>query len=86
MLTVLPVALMLTDCGLELVSVPDTPEKVSCDAEAVVLDEILNIMPASTPSLIAVLLNPTTRHRTSPGETILQVVCFPAAVAAPPVT
>ena len=32
MLTVLPVALMLTDCGLELVSVPDTPEKVSCDA------------------------------------------------------
>ncbi len=40
MLTVLPVALMLTDCGLELVSVPDTPEKVSCDAEAVVLDEI----------------------------------------------
>src|SRR5689334_2273436 len=69
MLMVLPDAVMLTDWGVELVSVPDTPAKVSWDEVAAVLDEIWNVMPASTPSAIAVLLNPTTRQRMSPGET-----------------
>ncbi|HUJ20907.1 MAG TPA: hypothetical protein VLX58_05255 [Bryobacteraceae bacterium] len=81
--TVAPVPVIAIEFALA--SVPETPAKVIGVEVCVVVDAIWNVTVARTPSPITFVLSPTTRQRTSPGDTTLQEVCFPAALAAAPV-
>jgi len=62
----------------------DTPERLTA-ADLSVVFAIWNVTNATPPLAMAVVLNPTTTHRRSPADRLLQVVDFPAAEAAVPV-
>lgn len=80
MVTLAPVPFMVME--LPPVSVPRTPLNVTA-ADELVVEAILNVTPARAPSLMTVLLKPTTTQRTSPALTTLQVTDLPAALEAP---
>ena len=81
--TLAPVPLMVME--LPVLSVPRTPLKVTGEEVLDVPAAICNVTPARAPSLMTLLLKPTTTQRTSPALTRLHDADFPAAVAAAPV-
>jgi hypothetical protein len=83
MVTVAPLAVIVR--GLPLLSDPDEPTSVTGEDVAVVPAAIWNVTVATTPFPIGVVLMPATTHRISPGEMVLHVADFPAALAAAPV-
>jgi hypothetical protein len=69
---------------LPLASAANTPERFNA-AEVSLVFAIWNVTDATLPLAMAVVFMPTTRHRTSPADRLLQVVDFPATEAAVPV-
>ena len=69
---------------LPLPSTADTPERFNAAAVSVVF-AIWNVTDATLPPAMAVVFMPTTTHRTSLADGLVQVVDFPAAEAAVPV-